>query len=85
MDINNKNTQQTLFCRQFSFKFCAKHFLTKILHFIKNDTHYLFKDARYATRIKHNKFKTFSGLNTILNYNRHLIDWKSNTQTLVAI
>ena len=37
MDINNKNTQQTLFCRQFSCKFCAKHFLTKILHFIKNE------------------------------------------------
>ena len=34
---NNENTQQTLFCRQFSFKFCAKHFLTKILHFIKNE------------------------------------------------
>ena len=37
MDINNKITQQTLFCRQFSCKFCAKHFLTEILHFIKNE------------------------------------------------
>ena len=33
IEIHNKH----YFAGQFSFKFCAKHFLTKILHFIKNE------------------------------------------------
>ena len=48
-DINNKNTLQTLFCRQLSFKYCAKHFFKlKYCILSKMNTHYFTKIVQHV-------------------------------------